>query len=146
MGNRRRSTQTAAGFLFVWKTEVNFSVGKLYTISARILIEVPPPELGQPFCIPFGTAATIDGRISREEWSDADSVRIGLPGGITRQTVVRYKHDGKNLYLAFEGNLESAGQMPELVIDARNDESIGWQQDDWVSCVSNGLCVPRTPQ
>jgi PKD repeat protein len=74
--------------------------------------------------ITLGTTPTLDATISTGEWTDAGSVNISVGG--TNGTVY-FKHDGKDLYLAFEYN---AGQMAEVFVDMNNDAGTAPQNDD----------------
>lgn len=88
-------------------------------------------------CIPYGKSILVDGLISLGEWDDADSVHII---NNNQKTTVKYKHDSLNLYFVYLGHLESAGHVPELVLDLNNDKSSTWLADDWWFHVSATDC------
>lgn len=90
--------------------------------------------------IPFGTTPVIDGIISQDEWSDADTLSIAILNQ-TKTVTVLCKHDGNNLHLAYLGNLESVNaRFPEVLLDVNNDKSATWLQDDWWFHVSATDC------
>ncbi len=89
--------------------------------------------------IPYGPAISNDGVVNSTEWMGADTVLIQQSSIYT--TSVLYKHDGQNLYIAFERNLQSPFMyFPEVNIDANHDGTNTFQNDDWWFHVSATDC------
>jgi hypothetical protein len=88
------------------------------------------PVFGQVLDIPHGKPAIIDGKISPAEWDDAASFVFRLSGD--REVPVLYKHDGANLYFAFQQlGKDDKLVFPELLIDPKNSKSDKWQPGQW---------------
>ena len=88
------------------------------------------PAVAQVLEIPRGRPATVDGVLSPLEWDDAGTLVMQLDGG--REVPVRYKHDGSNLYFAFQRLGEDKQVVfPELLIDPANKKSEEWQNGQW---------------
>jgi hypothetical protein len=91
-----------------------------------------------------GGSIVIDGVFSSGEWSDANSLQIGIePGWAVR---VYYKHDGSNLYIAFSNLVNNGRKLyPELVLDMTNGKTTSWNTDNWWfhasynDCEGNGV-------
>ena len=84
----------------------------------------------QQINIPTGTKPTIDGVLSPNEWSDADSVDIEVQANWTVK--VYYKHTNSCLYIAFTGLVTMFGERyPDVMLDINNDRSTSWNGDDW---------------
>ncbi len=71
-----------------------------------------------------GTTPTLDSTISANEWADAGHVNVSVAG---TNGSVYFKHDGVNLYMAFE---YSSGQMAEVYIDKDHDAGTAPGTDD----------------
>lgn len=95
--------------------------------------------IGQNTIVPSGTAVSVDGHFSVQEWSDAQQVNFPISAGYSTQ--VYFKHDANNLYVAFAGNLQTAGfYFPEIMIDANYSRSTSLEADDWWFHVSATDC------
>ena len=108
----------------------------LLLLTILVLFNLPGRAQFEAICIPNGNSVGIDGIISPNEWSDADSLTIG--GGTL--TKVYYKHDGMNFLIAFVGNLQSSSRFPEILFDIDHDRSIIWANDDWWFHISAQDC------
>jgi hypothetical protein len=90
-------------------------------------------------CIPSGSPITVDGKASVNEWGDSKFAVLPVARNWTVR--VRFKHDAKNLYFAFEGVKRGTEQLfPEILIDPQNRKSDGWEQGEWWLHVSYNLC------
>lgn len=88
--------------------------------------------------IPFGNSVVINGEIEPLEWVDSDT--IILNGSSSNEVSVIYKHDSKNIFFAFLGNLQSNNRMPEILFDIDDDKNSSWKSDDWWFHVSATDC------
>lgn len=93
--------------------------------------------------IPQGNTISVDGRFSPGEWSDAADISLKLKAGPSIK--VYFKHDAKNLYLAYCSNLLSTNNVrcPEVLLDINNDKSTAWLGDDWWFHVSGTDCYSK---
>lgn len=97
----------------------------------------------QTLQIPRGAPAIIDGNIAPGEWSDAGTLLMQLEDG--REIPVLYKHDGANIYFAFQKlGSDKQAVFPELLFDPANQKGSGWQRGQlWLhasfkDCEGNG--------
>jgi len=90
--------------------------------------------------IPLGTSPLIDGIINAGEWSDAATREFAIDGHVA--ITVMIKHDGTNLLAAYYYLFEQEENLcfPELLIDAGNDKTEDWLNDDWWFHVSATDC------
>ncbi|MCX6834744.1 MAG: SBBP repeat-containing protein [candidate division Zixibacteria bacterium] len=90
--------------------------------------------------IPRGAGVTIDGVMHPGEWTDAETVTLGIDG-VTDVTVF-VKHDGASLLVAYSYSyVGQAGLcLPEIFVDTDNNKNADWQNDDWWFHVSASDC------
>jgi len=82
------------------------------------------PSIG----VVFGQTPTLDGDLTPGEYADADSLNFDTAGG---QATVYFKHDGHNLYLAFDlPNTDFASGM-QVYLDTNYDQANTPQTDDY---------------
>ena len=85
-----------------------------------------------------GKPINVDGVISPNEWTDADSLLIEIEEGWI--STVYYKHDGSHVLFAFN-NLEKVSDkahVVDLFIDKSNNKSTNWDSDDlWLHASFN---------
>ncbi len=77
-----------------------------------------------------GKPINVDGVISSNEWTDADSLFIEIEAGCI--STVYYKQDGSHVLFAFK-NLEKVSGKPHVVdlfIDKSNHKCATWDSDD----------------
>lgn len=97
----------------------------------------------QELTIPRGKGVVIDGVITGEEWGDARKIEIVMTD---RENVqVWAKHDQSNLLLMFDLPESKVDRVvfPEVLIDAHNDKSDAWTDDDWWFHVSGTDCSSK---
>ena len=85
----------------------------------------------QQINIPYGISPVIDGIISSDEWTDADSVTINVQP--FWDVKVLYKHNDSCLFFLFKGLVKTGygERYPDVMLDIYNDKSTTWNPDDW---------------
>ena len=98
--------------------------------ASGVLISCGGTSRGNRLDIKHGGSIVIDGAFSSGEWSDANSLQIGIELGWTVQ--VYYKHDRSNLYVAFSNLVNNGRKLyPELLLDMTNGKTASWNSNDW---------------
>ena len=111
---------------------------KRYFLFLGIFITMA--TMAQVIYIPYAAAPQIDGTIKGNEWINAGSTDISINAN-TAGIEVLFQHDNSNLYIAYLGNLQTAGfKFPEVLIDVNNHKSTVWMSDDWWFHVSATDC------
>lgn len=86
---------------------------------------------------------TVDGIMQPSEWSNAETVMIGV--NTVDNIQVMYKHDNTAMHFAFTGKLESANMLfPEVLIDPQNIGGSSWSIGQWWFHVSATDCENDT--
>lgn len=89
--------------------------------------------------VPYSYDVVIDGVMHPGEWESSGHVDIDLGSG--KYTRVFFAHDLNTMFFAFAGHLESENALfPEVLIDALNNKSSSWDDDDWWFHVSATDC------
>lgn len=113
-----------------------FSLLISFTLSTNLLSS-------EQIIIPQGKTISVDGKFATGEWDDAGDILLNLKAGPSIK--IYYKHDAKNLYLAYCSNLLSTNNVrcPEVLLDINNDKSSAWLGDDWWFHVSATDCYSK---
>jgi hypothetical protein len=110
----------------------------LVSFLVPLTLALPAPAPAQ-INIPAGRPITVDGKLTRGEWTDAASMSIDVSSAW--RVRVLFKHDAANLYFAFT-NLTRGKDMrfPELLLDPREQRGDSWQPGEWWLHSSFNLC------